>query len=254
MPDGWCYLRIASVCVIEDGDRGKAYPKKDEFTDEGYCLFLSAKNVRPNGFAFTSNQFVTKEKHEALRKGTAKRGDVIFTSRGTIGNIAHYDASVPYEVMRINSGMFILREFHYAMTPKFLAHLLRSPQIRRQIENLQSGSAQPQLPIGDFRVFVAAIPPLKEQEAIVEVLEKCLGFVETSSLLQATSEAELTQLDQSSLAKAFRGELVPQDPSDEPASQLLHRIRTTRAQLEAEKKAAKKKSKKKATRKKNSKV
>ena len=53
----------------------------------------------------------------------------------------------------------------------------------------------------------------------------------------------MTQLDQSILAKAFRGELVPQDPGDEPASQLLHRIRTTRAQAEAEKKAAKKKPK-----------
>ena len=44
----------------------------------------------------------------------------------------------------------------------------------------------------------------------------------------AESESSLTQLDQSILAKAFRGELVPQDPRDEPASELLARIRTTR--------------------------
>ena len=60
----------------------------------------------------------------------------------------------------------------------------------------------------------------------------------------ASMESSLTQLDQSILSKAFRGELVPQDPRDEPASQLLARIRTTREKLEAEKKAAEKKTKK----------
>ena len=61
----------------------------------------------------------------------------------------------------------------------------------------------------------------------------------------ASMESSLTQLDQSILSKAFRGELVPQDPRDEPASELLARIRTTRDKLEAEKKATKKKPKRK---------
>ena len=54
------------------------------------------------------------------------------------------------------------------------------------------------------------------------------------------SEEELDSLDQSILAKALRGELVPQDPNDEPASVLLKRIRTERAKREAEAKVAKK--------------
>ena len=58
-------------------------------------------------------------------------------------------------------------------------------------------------------------------------------------------ESSLTQLDQSILSKAFQGELVPQDLRDEPASELLARIRTNREKLEAEKKAKNKATKKK---------
>ena len=103
------------------------------------------------------------------------------------------------------------------------------------------------------RKQMARIPfpicPMPEQLAMVELLSDSMAMVETVEAIQASSEAELTQLDQSILAKAFRGELVPQDSGDEPASQLLHRIRTTREQAEADEKE-----KKKATRKRKAKA
>jgi type I restriction enzyme S subunit len=207
LPKGWLTFKIASLCEIEDGDRGSAYPKKDDFSDSGYCLFLNTKNVRPDGFDFTVNQFITREKHEALRKGTLKRGDVVFTSRGTLGNIAHYSQGVSYDVMRINSGMFILRHFDHAMSQQFLAHLLRSPQIKAQIADLQSGSAQPQLPIGDFREFTAAVPPLEEQEHIVAEVERRLSVVEELEAVVTTNLQRATRLRQAVLQKAFAGQL-----------------------------------------------
>jgi type I restriction enzyme S subunit len=207
LPKGWLTFKIASLCEIEDGDRGSAYPKKDDFSDSGYCLFLNTKNVRPDGFDFTVNQFITREKHEALRKGTLKRGDVVFTSRGTLGNIAHYSQGVSYDVMRINSGMFILRHFDHAMSQQFLAHLLRSPQIKAQIADLQSGSAQPQLPIGDFREFTAAVPPLEEQEHIVAEVERRLSVVEELEAVVTTNLQRATRLRQAVLQKAFSGNL-----------------------------------------------
>ena len=194
IPTGWVQRDIASLCVIEDGDRGSEYPKKTDFSEAGHCVFLNTKNVRRHGFDFTTLEWISEAKHRQLRKGTLIRGDIVFTSRGTIGNVAHYDDSVPFDVMRINSGMFILRGFQKHMEASFLSRLLRSPQIRTQIDSLQSGSAQPQLPIREFRKFTAKIPPLAEQRRIVAKVEQLMALVDALETQLAASRATAANL------------------------------------------------------------
>ncbi len=139
-------LPMTEVCEIIDGDRGKNYPKQEDFFDEEYCLFLNAKNVTNHGFDFSECLFVTKEKDESLRKGKLKRGDVVLTTRGTLGNLAFYTDAVPYENVRINSGMVILR-----MNKQIIDEGFFIEQFRMQVDDIKktiaSGSAQPQLPI-----------------------------------------------------------------------------------------------------------
>lgn len=101
-------LDEAPVKII-DGDRGKNYPTQNELLDEGYCLFLSATNVTKDGFAFDKCQFITEQKDHALRKGRVQRNDVILTTRGTLGNVAFYSEAVPFDHMRINSGMVTIQ-------------------------------------------------------------------------------------------------------------------------------------------------
>ncbi|MGH7285005.1 MAG: restriction endonuclease subunit S, partial [Polyangiaceae bacterium] len=127
-PKGLRRLPFADAALaIIDGDRGRAYPKSEDFTPSGHCLFLSAKNVTARGFDFSEQQFVNVERDRALSKGKLERGDVILTTRGTLGNSAHYSADVPYEHVRINSGMLILRANERALLPEFLYFFLRSP-------------------------------------------------------------------------------------------------------------------------------
>ena len=102
-------LPMNEVCEIIDGDRGKDYLKQEEFFEDEYCLFLNTKNVTSQGFNFSESMFITKEKDEVLRKGKLNRGDVVLTTRGTLGNIAFYTEDVPFENIRINSGKVILR-------------------------------------------------------------------------------------------------------------------------------------------------
>lgn len=101
---GFKEITFSDYAEIIDGDRGKNYPKAEEFSDEGYCLFLSAKNVTKDGFLFEQMQFISEEKDNLLRKGKLCRGDIVITTRGTIGNIAFYDDDIPYDNVRINSG------------------------------------------------------------------------------------------------------------------------------------------------------
>ena len=97
--------------LVIDGDRGKNYPKSQDFMTEveGHCIFLNAKNVTKTGLDLTNLQFISEEKDSSLRKGKLDRNDIIVTTRGTVGNFAYYSTLVPYEHIRINSGMVILR-------------------------------------------------------------------------------------------------------------------------------------------------
>lgn len=89
--------------------------------------------------------------------------------------------------------------------------------------------------------MAVAVAPLIEQREIIRVIDEAMNLMESVSEVQASMQSSLTQLDQSILAKAFRGELVPQDPRDEPASELLARIRTAREDAAANSRSRKKK-------------
>lgn len=165
---------------IIDGDRGKNYPKQDEFSDDGFCMFLNASNVTRKGFDFSQCQFVSEQKDGALRKGKLQRDDVVLTTRGTIGNTAFYSAAVPFEHMRINSGMVILRCDQKEILPSYLYHFLRSPHFHGQVNALRSGVAQPQLPIRDMRSIILPLPKLHTQKSIASILSAYDNLIENN--------------------------------------------------------------------------
>lgn len=171
VPNGWEVneLKVSGIDVI-DGDRGKTYPKAADFSSEGYCLFLSAKNVTKSGFQFETKQFVTEEKHNQLRKGHLHRDDIVLTTRGTLGNIAFYDADTPFPVVRINSGMVLLRNIGAKLETKFLYQLMRSPVLQSQIAAASFGSAQPQLTVKIINALKLPIPPKSEQSRILAAI------------------------------------------------------------------------------------
>ena len=153
---------MTAICQIIDGDRGKNYPKQEEFSDSGFCLFLNAKNVTAQGFSFENCTYITEEKDALLRNGKLCRGDVVLTTRGTIGNLAFYDTSVPYENIRINSGMVILR-----MNNQVVSEIFFIEQFKMQLDSIKSriasGSAQPQLPISTMNKIEMILPPIELQ-------------------------------------------------------------------------------------------
>ena len=163
-------FKSAPIEII-DGDRGKNYPKQDEFTDEGYCLFLNAKNITENGFNFDTKMFISEEKDNLLRKGKLQKGDVILTTRGTVGNVAFYSEHIPYNNIRINSGMLILRS-KQELDNEFLYWTLKSNYFKKQIYTFQSGTAQLQLPISSLKHIEFYLPPINIQKKIVKILSQ----------------------------------------------------------------------------------
>jgi type I restriction enzyme, S subunit len=203
-------LGDSNILQIIDGDRGNNYPKKSDFLDEGFCLFLSTKNVRANGFLFEDRMFISQEKDSQLRKGKLKRRDVILTTRGTIGNIAIYDENVEFEHIRINSGMLIFRPNEKNILSEYLFEILRSSNMKAQIEKFTSGAAQPQLPIKTLINFNFFIPKsLEEQSKIVFSLQEISIETQRLETIYRQKIAALNELKQSILQKAFTGQLTP---------------------------------------------
>jgi type I restriction enzyme, S subunit len=190
MSNEWDTVRfeIAPIEII-DGDRGKNYPKKTDFLQEGYCLFLDTGNVTVTGFNFEECAFITREKDNSLRKGRLQRNDVVLTTRGTVGNVAFFNEQVPHERIRINSGMVILRPNPEKILPRFLYLFLRSQIFKQQIESLTTGSAQPQLPIKDLKRFEIAIPPPEEQSVIARILGALDDKIELNRRMNHTLKA-----------------------------------------------------------------
>lgn len=172
--------KIGDVVDIIDGDRGSNYPKQDEFFNSGYCLFLDTGNVRRDGFSFEETHFITEDKCNALRKGKMQRGDIAYTTRGTVGNAAYFNDSVPFEHIRINSGMVILRAKSDKVISGFLYQLLKHDSCRTYIKGYCTGSAQPQLPIKNLSQIEIDIPSLAKQERISSVMTAYDSLIENN--------------------------------------------------------------------------
>lgn len=183
----WKEYRFEDFAKVIDGDRGVNYPKSDEFYENEYCLFMSAKNVTKQGFSFKENQFITEEKDNKLSKGKLEREDIILTTRGSVGNFALYTEDIPYDNIRINSGMVILRA-NDTVSKNFIYKASFSPLMTKQIDTIAFGSAQPALTVKEIKKFKIKLPSKQEQEKIASFLTSVDTKIE-----QLTSKEELLQ-------------------------------------------------------------
>ncbi len=209
--DNWEEKRLGDTELIKivDGDRGKNYPTKKDFLEDGFCLFMNTKNVRVDGFKFNTTMFINKEKDISMGKGKLQRHDVVMTTRGTIGNIGIYDEKIPYDNIRINSGMLIFRPNQEQITSKYLFELFRSGIIKSQIKKHVSGAAQPQLPIKTLVNFNIPIPKsLQTQKQIVKKLNTLQEETKKLESIYTQKLLDLEELKKSLLQKAFNGELL----------------------------------------------
>ena len=186
----------AAIQII-DGDRGNNYPKSDDFYDNEYCLFLNAGNVTKSGFKFENTQFINKEKDALLRKGKLQKNDLVITTRGTVGNIAYFDESIPFENIRINSGMVIARS-EIDVEPIYLNQFLKSDLFEKWLEKNVFGSAQPQLTVKLLNSISISYPSKAEQTKIATFLsavdEKISQLTQKHALLSQYKQGMMQKL------------------------------------------------------------
>ena len=210
----WEKKKLNSINIkVIDGDRGKNYPNGNDFTKEGFCLFLNAKNVTKKGFSFITKSFINEKKDSLLRKGKLIRNDIVLTTRGSVGHIAYYSENIPYENLRINSGMVLIRTNSDIIQSSYLNKYLRGIQVQKEIKKISFGSAQPQLTVGEILKFKIAFPTLKEQQKITTFLTavdtKIQQLTKKKTLLEAYKKGVMQQLFSQQLR--FKPDVIAND-------------------------------------------
>jgi type I restriction enzyme S subunit len=117
----------------------------------------------------------------------------------------------------------------------WLLYVLQSPEGRRQIEDFSSGNqlSMRNLAQGNLRQITLPFPSEDERKVIIQQVEELFALADRIEARLAVVRKTADRLTPSVLAKAFRGELVPQDPNDEPASVLLERLQSQAAPMPA---------------------
>jgi type I restriction enzyme, S subunit len=188
-------------------------------------MHINAGNITPS-----TDMTISEEKAEELREYRFQQGDIVFARRGVMGRCAVIGSKE--KGWLCGSGSMIIH-MNDLVLPGYLQMALSSPTTVAALEDNAVGSTMVNLNQKILLELEIVVPPLPEQHEIVRRVETLFAFADRLEARYKTARAQVERLTPALLDKAFQGELVPQDPNDEPASALLERIQAARASTAA---------------------
>jgi len=228
----WNTVTLESLCSsVSDGPFG-SHLKSDDYVEQG-ARVVRLENIGHLAFVSSKQTFISLEKYATLERHKLAEGDLLFSSfvdeevrvcrfPGDLGSFAINKADC-----------FCLRVNTNACDPSFLMYRLACKTTYVSLKEQVHGATRPRINLGQLRRFELSLPSLAEQEEIVRRVEILFAFADRLEARLAQAQTAVDRLTPSLLAKAFRGELVPQDPADEPAAELLKRLQSSAAEKPA---------------------
>ena len=239
LPSGWSRFHLQDLCEVS---RSLTYGviKLGPSQNNGIPT-LRSSDVRWLNVDVSNVKRIAQNVANNYGRTFLNGGEVLVTVRGSLGGVA----AVP-EALK---GFNISREV--AMVPvkshiisKYVSFAIASNWSQTWLAEVSKGVAYTGINIRDLKRLPIPLPGISEQQEIVRRVEALFKMGDDIAKRYEKANAHVDKLTQSILAKAFRGELVPQDPNDEPASELLKRIHAEREKMATEgNKAGRKKSK-----------
>jgi type I restriction enzyme S subunit len=222
LPDTWKWVALGNYGRCSRG-RFSVRPRNDPRHFGGEHPFIQIGNLPPEGGWIQSHTQTLNENGLDVSKEFPKGTMVIAIVGATIGNtgLLAYAMCFPDSMVGIETGTEVGNRY----VELFMRN--KKQEIR---QTSYSSGGQPNIKLEVLNPYPLALPPFAEQQEIVRRVEALFALADQIEARYTKAKAHIDKLTQSILAKAFRGELVPQDPNDEPASALLeriHKIRTT---------------------------
>lgn len=226
IPKNWTYGRLKQITTFGNFDsvKGTSIPDnswvvdmKDVRKDGGGFLAIVRKKstdiYKSNKYSFSKNAVLYGKLRPYLRKVEVAKADGFTTTE-----------MFPINVVDINT-----------LIPQYLRYVMLSPYFVDLVNDSMYGMKMPRVGTTFLAKMVIPLPPLEEQKRIVAKIEKLMPLVdeyaESYNRLQKIDNEFEDKLKQSVLQYAMEGKLVKQDPSDEPASELIKKIENEKAEL-----------------------
>ena len=227
LPDGWTWSRLLSL-TTKIGAGSTPSGGSAVYSTTG-VKFIRSQNVYNDGLALEDVAYISDEINSKKAGSIVEPKDLLLNiTGGSIGRCA----LVPdeFDIANVNQHVMIIRLAECGLR-RYIHSVMVSPYIQHQIITRQVGSGRGGLSAETLSTFLIPVPPLHEQFLIQEKLNRCLLFI-SNIALDGKEFAHLLSMAKSKILDlAIRGQLVPQDPTDEPASVLLERIRAEKEEL-----------------------
>jgi len=234
----WKMVSLGKVADdIKIGPFGTLLHKEDYI--KGGMPVINPKHMREYRICNDDSVSITEEKAAELQSYIICENDVLIARRGEMGRTVYVSKRENGWLCGTGSMIIRLSREH---TGRLYAYLLSSEQSRRYLIDNCSGTTMSNLNEKIIKGLPIPIIPVDEQQSLLAEIESRLSVCEKLEALINENLAKAETLKQSILKKAFAGQLVPQDPNDEPAEKLLARIKAEQAAKVPAKPARRKKS------------
>lgn len=247
IPDNWEWVRLNDLSAnvqypFADGPFGSNL-KKEHYTDKKEVRIIQLSNIGERGWRDDNHRYTTFEHLKDIKRSEVDAGDIVIAKMMPAGR-----AIVVPQHLEIK---FVLSSDAVKFVPNKLLHkdflyfAINSSVFKSQVDAEVQGITRKRTSLTKLKKYILPIPPLEEQKRIVAKIEKLMSLVdeyaESYNRLQKIDNEFEDKLKQSVLQYAMEGKLVKQNPSDEPASELIKKIENEKAELVKEGKIKKSK-------------
>ena len=232
MPDGWAWSRLEPIAslitdYVANGSFASLKANVRTYKEKNYALFVRTVDFANNFKGDLS--YIDKESYDFLEKSKLYGGELMLSNIGAsirkVFKVPHLDTP-----MSLAPNAIILRFFN-DITCDYFEYVFKSFVGQNYLQFLSGGAAMPKFNKTDLRAMIVPVPPIKEQERIVESVKNTFIGIDDLDISYSGLANTIQSVKSKILDLAIRGKLVPQDPNDEPASVLLERIRAEKEEL-----------------------
>ena len=221
LPEGWEWCKLDDLAFYKKGPFGSSLTKSMFVpkSDNAYKVYEQKNAIQKDSTLGT--YYIPKEKYDSLSSFAVHPFDIIVSCAGTIGETY----VLPQKIQKgiINQALMLIRLYCREIEQFYLLYF--DFILKEEAKNSSKGTAIKNIPPFDvLKNFYIPIPPLKEQIRILDEINKWMSFVELIETGTANLHNVIKQTKSKILDLAIHGKLVPQDPTDEPATELLKRI------------------------------
>ena len=242
IPQGWEWCRLGQLCTVFGRIGFRGYTKADMVQEGKGAISISPSNMNDDGsMHFHSNTYISWFKYDESPEIKIRENDILVVKTGSSYGKTCVVPRLPQKAT-INPQIAVLK--YIGCNNVYLSSVLSSPNSRRQFERYVLGTSIPTFSQERLSATIIPLPPLSEQNRIVDLLKTMQPLVNQYNKfhvnLEELNASVKSVLRKSILQEAIQGKLVAQDTSDEPASVLLQRIKDEKLRLVKEGKLKKK--------------